>query len=113
MTQQLHEANHQHDGEYRIFRQMMPEKLNSDGLPNKEVTNKAKNTALLVYNKTPIKCYGVIDLQCNHERGDRRCPQPSSVWVNYGLVTRPLHSTLQCGYTNCNAAKEGKRYFAC
>ena len=37
------------------FHQMMPEKLDSDGLPNKDA-NRAKNTALLAYNKTPIKC---------------------------------------------------------
>ena len=41
----------------RIFRQMMPEKLDSDGLPNKDVANRAMNTVLLAYNKTPIQCY--------------------------------------------------------
>ena len=54
----------------RIFRQMMPEKLDSDGLPNKDIANRPKNTVLHAYNETPIKCYGIIDLQCNQERGD-------------------------------------------
>ena len=52
----------------RIFCQMMPEKLDSDGLPNQDVTNRAKNTTLLAYNNTPIQCYVSIDLPCNHER---------------------------------------------
>ena len=47
----------------RIFCQMMPETLESNRLPKKDVANRAKNTTLRVYNKTPIKCYGIIDLQ--------------------------------------------------
>ena len=54
----------------RIFHQMMPEKLDSDGLPNMDINNRAKNTTLLAYNKTPIQCYGSTDLQCKHERAD-------------------------------------------
>ena len=53
----------------RIFRQMMPEKLDKDGLPNMDIINRAKNITLLAYNKTHIKCYGIINLQCDYERG--------------------------------------------
>ena len=71
-----------------IFRQMMPEKLDSDGLPNKDVANKANNTTLLAYNKTPIKCYGIINLQCNQERGD---------WKTFQFHTIDVPSPAVCG----------------
>ena len=72
----------------RIFRQMMPEKLDSDGLPNKDVANKANNTTLLAYNKTPIKCYGIIDLQCDYEKGD---------WKTFQFHIVDVPSPAVCG----------------
>ena len=88
----------------RIFRRMMPEKLDSDGLPNKDVANKTNNTTLFAYNKTPIKCYGIIDLQCDCKRGDWQTfqfhivdvPSPAVCGIPMaealGLIT--LHSSM-------------------
>ena len=66
----------------------MPEKLDSDGLPNKDVANKANNTTLLAYNKTPIKCYGIFDLQCDYERGD---------WKTFQFHNVDVPSPAVCG----------------
>ena len=60
----------------RSFCQMMPEKLGSDGLPNKDVANRAKNTALLAYNKTHQVFMGV---------------STCSVTTNGGLETFQFH----------------------
>ena len=72
----------------RLFRQMMPEKLDSDGLSNKDVANKANNTTLLAYNKTPVKCYGIIDLQRDYKRGD---------WKTFQFHIVDVRSPAVCG----------------
>ena len=54
----------------RIFRQIMPERTNADGTPDKRQITQVKNTTLIAYNNTKIDCYGTIDLHCKYRDTD-------------------------------------------
>ena len=54
----------------RMFRQIMPERTNADGTPDKRQVTQVKNTTLIAYNNTKIDCYGTIDLHCKYRDTD-------------------------------------------
>ena len=48
----------------RTFRNMMPDKLDDNGYPNRREVNSAENTTLTAYNGTTIRCFGSVTLNC-------------------------------------------------
>ena len=54
----------------RTFRRMMPENLNTEGLPDERRVDPVKNVTLRAYNGSTIKCYGTTTIECKREDGD-------------------------------------------
>ena len=51
----------------RAFREMMPNRLDRHGYPDRDKVDSAGNTTLTAYNGTKIKCFGSISLGCKYK----------------------------------------------
>lgn len=51
----------------RVFKKMMPEKINAQGYPDVSSVEDVGKTRLTAYNGSTIKCYGSITLQCRQD----------------------------------------------
>lgn len=72
----------------RVFRQMMPDKINDDGTPDEAMLANAKNTTLIAYNNTTIDCFGSISLRCTYGEAE---------WAEHKFYVVEVPGPAVCG----------------
>ena len=80
----------------RVFQQMMPEKLNRNGLPGEEHVKVAKKTKLIAYNNTEIPCFGYIQLKYKHNKEE---------WSEFRFYIVDVEGPAACGLPMAEALK--------
>ena len=84
----------------RIYKQLYPEDMGTDGLPSKKTRVEAKGIKLRAYNGTDIPCYGQVKLLCNQT--DNRTLQTFFVVDVEGPAIAGLPTLEQLGLVTLN-----------
>jgi len=80
----------------RLYRQMFPTLLTSDGLPVPRIAAKARNARLTAYNGSAIQCHGVISFPCKYN---------DSPWIDTTFYVVDVPGSAIIGLPSCERLK--------